>query len=193
MEIYKVNLCIQSECGNIENRKTSVLGHISSSGILLRSYWIWEKTEKANLNELTKKAIFHVINGHSFSLQIGQESVITGVVVLNNTYELNENPTYNALQQNTESNISIAIDPVTSTDDKKHTCDDHTLNFFLNNVESTISDKQMKLHPKLYFKKSQLVTDSTKDAGLCGFLISFESADMSPSSNKESKDTITEE
>ena len=68
MEIYKVNLCIQSECGNIENRKTSVLGHISSSGILLRSYWIWEKTEKANLNELTKKPIFHVINGHSFSL-----------------------------------------------------------------------------------------------------------------------------
>ena len=51
----------------------------------------------------------------------------------------------------------------------------------------------MKLHPKLYFKKSQLFTDSTKDAGLCGFLISFESADMSPSSNKESKDNITEE
>ena len=117
-----------------------------------------------------KKSIFHVINGYSRSLQIGQESVVTGVGVLNNTYELNEKPTYNALQENTESNISIVIDPLKSTNDKKHTCNDHILNFFLNNVESTISDKQMKLHPKLYIKKSQLVTDSTKDVVLCGFL-----------------------
>ena len=112
---------------------------------------------------------------------------------MNNTYELNENPTYDALQGNNQNNISIVIDSVTTTDDKKYTNDDHTLNFFLNNVESTISEKELKFHPKLNLKKSQLVTDSTKDTVLCGFLKSFESADMSPSSNKKSTDNITEE
>ena len=84
------------------------------------------------------------------------------------------------------------IDSVTTTDEKKHANDDHTLNSFLNNVESTISDKEVKLHPKLYLKKSQLVTDSTRNAVLCEFLKSFESADMSPPSNKENGDNFTE-
>ena len=124
---------------------------------------------------------------------MGQEQATNGLGVLNNTYELNENPAYDALQENNENNISLVIYTAASTNDKKHTNDDHTLNFFLNNVESTISEKEMNFHPKLNLKKSQLVTDSTKDTVLCGFLKSFESADMSPSSNKKSTDNIAEE
>ena len=126
-------------------------------------------------------------------MQIGQEQATNGLDVLNNTYEPNENPTYNALQENNGNNISTGVVTATFTNDKKHTNDDHTLNLFLNNIESTISEKEMKLHPKLNLKKSQLVTDSTKDPVLCGFLKSFESAGMCPSSNKESTDNVTEE
>ena len=152
-----------------------------------------KKYKKRKIELTYDSIILQVIISHSYSLQMGQEQAANGLAVLNNTYELNENPTHDTLQDNSENNISIVIDTVTSTNDKKHTNDDHTLNFFLNNVESTISEKEMKLHPKLNLKKSQLVTDYTKDAVLCGFLKSFESADKSSSSNKESTDNITEE
>ena len=137
--------------------------------------------------------LLQVIIYHSHSFQIGQEQATNGLDALNNTYEPNENPTYNALQENNGNNISTGVVTATSTNDKKHTNDDHTLNLFLNNIESTISEKEMKLHPKLNLKKSQLVTDSTKDPVLCGFLKSFESAGMCPSSNEESTDNVTEE
>ena len=55
---------------------------------------------------------------------------------------------------------------------------DHTLDSFLFNVESGISDKQLANNISKARSKSALLQDPTKDQILCGFLKSFENSEM---------------
>lgn len=71
---------------------------------------------------------------------------------------------------------------------KKTQDDDHTLNVFLHNVESTISTKDLKLldvNPLKNFRNSFRAKDSTKDHILVGFLKSFEFSELGHETKKQ--------
>ena len=110
---------------------------------------------------------------------------------MNNAYEPGQDPIDETLKQNTEHNITIVVEDTSSVKggkNKKVQNDDHTLNFFLHNVESTISTKDLKLldvNPLKKLRDSFRAKDSTKDHILVGFLRSFEFSELGHETKKQ--------
>ena len=126
-----------------------------------------------------------------YFLQARQGSATSTLGALNNAYEPGQDPIDDALQQNTEHNIKIVVEDTSSVKggkSKNAQNDDHTLNFFLNNVESTISTKDLKLldvNPLKKLRDSFRTKDSTKDHILVGFLRSFEFSELGHETKKQ--------
>ena len=59
----------------------------------------------------------------------------------NNAYDESQSSSERTLQTNTEQGISIVVETATTSKKQQNTYCDHTLNFFLQNVESGLSDK----------------------------------------------------
>ena len=130
-------------------------------------------------------------------LQTCQQSTSSTLGASNNAYERGQDPLDETLHQNTEHNITIVVENTTSIKDtkKKIQNDDHTLNFFLHNVESTISTKDLKLldvNPLKNLRNSFRAKDSAKDHILVGFLRSFEFSEMGHETKKQVPHKSTE-
>ena len=126
-----------------------------------------------------------------YFLQARQGSTASTLGALNNAYEPGQDPVDETLKQNTEHNITIVVEDTSSVKggkNKKAQNDDHTLNFFLHNVESTISTKDLKLldvNPLKKLRDSFRAKDSTKDHILVGFLRSFEFSELGHETKKQ--------
>lgn len=133
-----------------------------------------------------------------YFFQARQGSTASTLGALNNAYEPGQDPIDDALQQNTEHNIKIVVEDTSSVKggkNKNAQNDDHTLNFFLHNVESTISTKDLKLldvNPLKKLRDSFRAKDSTKDHILVGFLRSFEFSELGHETKKQVPITSTE-
>ena len=112
-------------------------------------------------------------------------------------YDQSQNSSERTLQSNTEQDISIVLETATTSKKQRNTYDDHTLNFFLQNVESGLSDKHhtdtSEEKPSRNLRNSTFISDALKDHILCGFLKSFESSEMCHVTKKEGQNNTTKE
>ena len=115
----------------------------------------------------------------------------------NEAYDQSQNSSDRTLQTNTEQDISIEVETGTTSKKQRNTYDDHTLNFFLQNVESGLSDRyHMDTSEDKSSKNltdSTFISDALKDHILCGFLKSFESSEMCHVTKKEGENNTTKE
>ena len=106
-----------------------------------------------------------------------QESGDSKNSMQNDAYDESQSSSERTLQTNTEQGISIVVETATTFKKQQNTYCDHTLNFFLQNVESGLSDKH---HTDTSEEKpsKNLRNKSLGGRILCRFLESFELSEM---------------
>ena len=115
----------------------------------------------------------------------------------NDAYDQSQSSSESTLQTNTEQDISIVVEAATTSKNQRNTYDDHTLNFFLQNVESGLSDKHhidtSEEKPSKNLRNSTFISDALKDHILCGLLKSFESSEMCHLTKNKGQNNTTNE
>ena len=102
-----------------------------------------------------------------------QQSTGSALGAINNAYAPGQEEVITELPDDHQNNAVIAV-----RKKRRSLRKDHTLDSFLFNVESGISDKQLANNFSKARSKSALLQDPTKDQILCGFLKSFENSEM---------------
>ena len=139
--------------------------------------------------EIEDSSTFTVKFSCSYFVQAHHKLIASTLGALNNAHEPSQDHVDETLQQNTERNIAIVVeDTISIKGKKKKTLNgDQTLNFFLRNVESTMSTKDLKLldvTPTNKLRNSFPAKDSAKDQILVVFLRSFEFLELGHETKK---------
>lgn len=108
-----------------------------------------------------------------------QQSTGSALGAINNAYAPGQEEVITELPDDHQNNAVIAVNDGDGPRKKRRSLrKDHTLDSFLFNIESGISDKQLANNFSKARSKSALLQDPTKDQILCGFLKSFENSEM---------------